>query len=81
MQAVGVGATFIRLGGLCRGERVAKLNRLLQIEAELLDNNMLDFWPEHEFPIIAIPHLDTQLSEEETSSPTKDESGVSPRRK
>ncbi|KFV43263.1 Enolase-like ENO4, partial [Tyto alba] len=33
--AVGVGARFIKLGGLSRGERVTKYNRLLAIEEEL----------------------------------------------
>ncbi|KGL74949.1 Enolase-like ENO4, partial [Tinamus guttatus] len=33
--AVGLGAKFIKLGGLCRGERVTKYNRLLAIEEEL----------------------------------------------
>ena len=33
--AVGVGADFIKSGAPCRGERVAKYNRLLRIEEEL----------------------------------------------
>ncbi len=33
--AVGVGAGQIKTGSLCRSERVAKYNRLLQIEEEL----------------------------------------------
>ncbi|KFO66227.1 Enolase-like ENO4, partial [Corvus brachyrhynchos] len=33
--AVGLGARFLKLGGLSRGERVAKYNRLLAIEEEL----------------------------------------------
>ena len=33
--AVGVGAPFIKTGAPCRGERVAKYNRLTAIEAEL----------------------------------------------
>ncbi|NXA43580.1 ENO4 Enolase, partial [Eudromia elegans] len=39
--AVGVGAKFIKLGGLSRGERVTKYNRLLAIEEELAQNSML----------------------------------------
>ncbi|NWJ11139.1 ENO4 Enolase, partial [Crypturellus undulatus] len=39
--AVGLGAKFIKLGGLCRGERVTKYNRLLAIEEELARNSML----------------------------------------
>jgi len=33
--AVGIGADFIKAGAPCRGERVAKYNRLLEIEEEL----------------------------------------------
>lgn len=33
--AVGVGAQFIKAGAPCRGERVAKYNRLLEIEGEI----------------------------------------------
>ncbi|KFV90778.1 Enolase-like ENO4, partial [Eurypyga helias] len=33
--AVGLGASFLKLGGLSRGERVTKYNRLLAIEEEL----------------------------------------------
>jgi len=33
--AVGVGADFVKFGAPCRGERVAKYNRLLSIESEL----------------------------------------------
>ncbi|NWI55197.1 ENO4 Enolase, partial [Calyptomena viridis] len=39
--AVGVGARFIKLGGLSRGERVTKYNRLLAIEEELAKNRTL----------------------------------------
>ncbi|NWW20684.1 ENO4 Enolase, partial [Falcunculus frontatus] len=39
--AVGVGARFLKLGGLSRGERVAKYNRLLAIEEELAANGTL----------------------------------------
>jgi enolase len=37
--AVGTSAGQIKAGGLCRGERIAKYNRLLQIEQELLTHN------------------------------------------
>uniref|UniRef100_A0A8C5KID1 Enolase 4 n=1 Tax=Jaculus jaculus TaxID=51337 RepID=A0A8C5KID1_JACJA len=36
--AVGLGVRFIKLGGLSRGERVTKYNRLLTIEEELIQN-------------------------------------------
>jgi enolase len=35
--AVAVGAQYIKVGAPCRGERVAKYNRLLEIEEELLN--------------------------------------------
>lgn len=38
LQAVGLGARFIKLGGLSRGERVTKYNRLLAIEEEVIHN-------------------------------------------
>lgn len=34
-QAVGLNARFLKIGGLCRGERSCKLNRLLQIFREM----------------------------------------------
>ncbi|XP_078269574.1 enolase 4 isoform X2 [Rhinoraja longicauda] len=51
--AVGLGARFIKLGGLCHGERVAKYNRLLAIEEELAQRGALGKSPEHEFPVIS----------------------------
>ncbi|NXI60034.1 ENO4 Enolase, partial [Chloroceryle aenea] len=39
--AVGLGARFIKLGGLSRGERVTKYHRLLAIEEELAKNRTL----------------------------------------
>lgn len=33
---VGIGAKFLKIGSPCRGERVAKFNRLLEIEHNLL---------------------------------------------
>ncbi|NWW86532.1 ENO4 Enolase, partial [Rhynochetos jubatus] len=39
--AVGLGARFLKLGGLSRGERVTKYNRLLAIEEELAKNRTL----------------------------------------
>ncbi|NXL93267.1 ENO4 Enolase, partial [Alectura lathami] len=39
--AVGLGASFVKLGGLSRGERVTKYNRLLAIEEELAKNGTL----------------------------------------
>ncbi|KAM5271926.1 LOW QUALITY PROTEIN: enolase 4 [Ctenodactylus gundi] len=39
--AVGLGGRFIKLGGLFRGERVTKYNRLLTIEEELVQNGTL----------------------------------------
>ncbi|KAH0623716.1 hypothetical protein JD844_006793 [Phrynosoma platyrhinos] len=47
--AVGLGTKFIKLGGLSRGERVTKYNRLLAIEEELGKNGRLCEREEHEF--------------------------------
>ncbi|XP_058291961.1 enolase 4 isoform X4 [Hylobates moloch] len=47
--AVGLGVRFTKLGGLSRGERVTKYNRLLTIEEELVQNRTLGFKEEHTF--------------------------------
>ncbi|XP_021799421.2 enolase 4 isoform X4 [Papio anubis] len=47
--AVGLGVRFIKLGGLSRGERVTKYNRLLTIEEELVQNGTLGFNEERTF--------------------------------
>uniref|UniRef100_A0A8C4RLK2 Enolase 4 n=1 Tax=Erpetoichthys calabaricus TaxID=27687 RepID=A0A8C4RLK2_ERPCA len=48
--AVGLGARFVKLGGLCRGERVTKYGRLLSIEEELARQGALGLCTEHKFP-------------------------------
>ncbi|XP_049710613.1 enolase 4 isoform X1 [Elephas maximus indicus] len=47
--AVGLGVRFIKLGGLSRGERVTKYNRLFTIEEELVQNGTLGLNGEHNF--------------------------------
>ncbi|KAL1787940.1 enolase 4 [Sigmodon hispidus] len=47
--AVGLGARFIKLGGLSRGERVTKCNRLLTIEEELIQRGTWGSSEEHNF--------------------------------
>ncbi|XP_006751097.1 enolase 4-like [Leptonychotes weddellii] len=47
--AIGLGVRFIKLGGLSRGERVTKYNRLFTIEEELVQNGTLGFNEEHTF--------------------------------
>ncbi|XP_034296114.1 enolase 4 isoform X2 [Pantherophis guttatus] len=47
--AVGLGTKFIKLGGLSRGERIVKYNRLLAIEEELNKNGRLCERDEYEF--------------------------------
>ncbi|XP_058400068.1 enolase 4 isoform X3 [Diceros bicornis minor] len=49
--AVGLGVRFIKLGGLSRGERVTKYNRLFTIEEELVQNGTLGFKEEHIFSL------------------------------
>lgn len=53
--AVGMNARFIKLGAPCRGERVAKLNRLLAIEEQLEEQGKLAYHSMFEFPVITIP--------------------------
>ncbi|XP_067156393.1 enolase 4 isoform X2 [Apteryx mantelli] len=62
--AVGLGAKFIKLGGLCRGERVTKYNRLLAIEEELAKNRTLRFEASFEFIDFAEEPQPEQLSDE-----------------
>ncbi|XP_040217438.1 enolase 4 [Rana temporaria] len=50
--SVAIGAQFIKLGGLLRGERTAKYNRLLAIEEELAQRGMLDSFSAFDFPVI-----------------------------
>ena len=35
--AVGIGAKYLKIGSPCRGERVAKFNRLIEIENDILN--------------------------------------------
>ncbi|XP_063473397.1 enolase 4 isoform X3 [Symphalangus syndactylus] len=61
--AVGLGVRFIKLGGLSRGERVTKYNRLLTIEEELVQNRTLvgrKFWATS----LALGPADTILGEQ-----------------
>nr|XP_006200299.1 enolase 4 [Vicugna pacos] len=62
--AVGLGVRFIKLGGLSRGERVTKYNRLFAIEEELVQNGTLGFNEEHTF---------FYLSEEDEKAAVADE--------
>lgn len=86
-QAVGCAAKFMRIGGPCRGERVSKLNRLLQIEAELELNNRLLPRQDHVFTLIKIPKATTDDTEGallgteqlETKRPSAKEQSPSPR--
>lgn len=41
LKAIGLGVRFIKLGGLSRGERITKYNRLFTIEEELLQSGTL----------------------------------------
>ncbi|XP_053245056.1 enolase 4 isoform X2 [Podarcis raffonei] len=59
--AVGLRTRFIKLGGLSRGERVAKYNRLLAIEEELGKNGRLGEREDHEF----VDYTEEEEEEEE----------------
>ncbi|XP_028585968.2 enolase 4 isoform X4 [Podarcis muralis] len=60
-EAVGLRTRFIKLGGLSRGERVAKYNRLLAIEEELGKNGRLGEREDHEF----VDYTEEEEEEEE----------------
>uniref|UniRef100_A0A8C6E1V5 phosphopyruvate hydratase n=1 Tax=Moschus moschiferus TaxID=68415 RepID=A0A8C6E1V5_MOSMO len=74
--AVGLGVRFIKLGGLSRGERVTKYNRLFTIEDELGQNGTRGFnehtffyWNEEaekagELPEVPEPIFPTEVAEE-----------------
>lgn len=54
--ACGMNARFLMVGGMSRGERITKLNRLLQIESELGEiEGHLRVWEEHAFTLIKPP--------------------------
>jgi len=56
MQAVGCQARFIKVGAPCRAERVRKLNRLLEIESQLISDGRLQADNErHVFVSLSIP--------------------------
>ncbi|XP_064630130.1 enolase 4-like isoform X2 [Lineus longissimus] len=64
--AVGLGAKFLKMGAPCRGERVNKLNRLVEIEECLLEADQLDQWGVQTFPKLELPappSEDDQVSE------------------
>ncbi|KAK6185600.1 hypothetical protein SNE40_007799 [Patella caerulea] len=73
--SVGIGAKFLKLGAPCRGERIIKFNRLLQIEEELQDGGRLGCQGDHAFPKIDLPPPPVGEEENqatETPSPRKD---------
>lgn len=67
--AVACRARFIKLGALNRGERVAKFNRLMDIEDELAERKTI--WPTLEFPAIP-PALPTPTPGPEETNPTEE---------
>ena len=73
LQAVGCGCRFLRVGAPCRGERIAKLNRLMDIELEL---EQLGALKQHEpltYPKIDLPPPPPQpvTPDEELANDTK----------
>ncbi|XP_060096824.1 enolase 4 isoform X1 [Heteronotia binoei] len=69
--AVGLGTRFIKLGGLSRGERVTKYNRLLAIEEELAKNGILCARDDYEF----IDFTEDEQEEEEEEFDCSDSAG------
>nr|XP_005995799.1 PREDICTED: enolase-like protein ENO4 [Latimeria chalumnae] len=51
-MAVGLEVCFVKLGGLSRGERVTKYNRLLAIEEELAQRGTLGQGQAYDFPVL-----------------------------
>ncbi|XP_071249230.1 enolase 4 isoform X2 [Salvelinus alpinus] len=48
---VGLGVAYVKLGGLSRGERLTKYNRLISIEEELAQQGILDSRKQHTSPL------------------------------
>ncbi|KAL3864520.1 hypothetical protein ACJMK2_006194 [Sinanodonta woodiana] len=78
-MAVGINATFLKLGAPCRGERVSKLNRLLQIEELLKREDKLAQHEDYNFLLITPPPPPPPFTEEgeeaQPEEPKKNESG------
>ena len=76
LQAVGLNARFLKVGAPVRGERVAQLNRLLQIEDHLKREGHLGSHGADAFPHIAPPPLpETEEGEEAQEEEKKEEKG------
>ncbi|XP_026523104.1 enolase 4 [Notechis scutatus] len=71
--AVGLGTKFIKLGGLSRGERIVKYNRLLAIEEELNKNGRLCERDEYEFIDFIEEEEEGEEEEEEEEEEEKEE--------
>lgn len=69
LQAVALQARFLRIGGPSRGERVAKLNRLLYIAEEIGEENV-EPWGDFEPPLLSRPPS-PEKEEEETLNASK----------
>ncbi|KAJ8014171.1 hypothetical protein DPEC_G00037480 [Dallia pectoralis] len=50
-MVVGLGVGYVKLGGLRRGERLTKYNRLISIEEELAQQGILDSRQQHTSPL------------------------------
>ncbi|KAL0964393.1 hypothetical protein UPYG_G00323220 [Umbra pygmaea] len=58
---VGLGVGYVKLGGLSRGERLTKYNRLISIEEELAQQGILDSRKQHTSPLF-VEQTDEQSS-------------------
>lgn len=70
-------ARFLKVGAPSRGERVGKLNRLMQIESQLEEAGSLSQWYEHAFPHLAPPPPPPEEGEE--GAPAADSSQDTPK--
>ncbi|XP_033632663.1 enolase 4-like [Asterias rubens] len=62
--AVGIGARFVKFGAINRGERIAKFNRLLEIEDILSSLDRIRTREEFGFPVIKPPEPEIPPGEE-----------------
>lgn len=75
-MAVGMNARFLKIGAPVRGERIALLNRLIQIENQLKLDGRLAFHGENVFPHIVPPPLpEPEEGEEAQEEEKKEEKG------
>ena len=72
LQAVAVGAKFVKFGAPSRGERVSQYNRLIQISEMLEQQGKLTVSEAFEFPILKPPEPEPEEPEGDGSAGGQD---------